>query len=259
MKPSTTLLAILLLGAVASAPAATLSEDDPGIITSTSFLNRHPDLRFRSRAYMDYRAGRHAEAFRGFQEAARYADKLSQAMIAEMLWKGEGVAQDRALAYAWMDLAAERGSTPLVTLREQYWAGLDEAERSSAIERGAKVYDDYGDDVAKPRLARFLERERRQVTGSRVGHVGTVVLPQSMHTSKSIMTPKGSLAQGAAKTEVTTAIDGSIYYADRYWQPEAYAKWQETRWTAAWLKAGGSGSVSIGDLIEATEARPAGK
>ena len=64
-----------------------------------------------------------------FKRSARYADKASQAAYAEMLWEGRGIERDRALAYVWMDLAAERDDSPLVSFRERYWAGLDEAER----------------------------------------------------------------------------------------------------------------------------------
>ena len=72
------------------------------------------DLRFRLHGLEEFKAGRHEDAFKFFQRASFYADKPSQGMVAEMLWNGQGVAKDPALAYAWMDLAAERGYVDMV-------------------------------------------------------------------------------------------------------------------------------------------------
>src|SRR3546814_9279963 len=70
-------------------------------------------------------------------------------MVAEMLWNGDGVERDRALAYAWMDLAAERGYAGFLGLRERYWSALDEAGRARALEAGQEVYAHYGDAAAR--------------------------------------------------------------------------------------------------------------
>src|SRR3546814_6828921 len=80
-----------------------------------------------------------------FLRAARYADKPSQAMVAEMHWRGLGVPQDRELGYAWMDLAAERMYPNFVIKRERYWQLLDADQRSNAIERGQQLLAEYGD------------------------------------------------------------------------------------------------------------------
>src|SRR3546814_6772152 len=93
-------------------------------------------------------------------------------MIAEMHWRGLGVPQDRELGYAWMDLAAERMYPNFVIKRERYWQLLDADQRSNAIERGQQLLAEYGDDAAKPRLAKVLRQARRETTGSHAGFVG---------------------------------------------------------------------------------------
>src|SRR5690606_3408590 len=119
--------------------------------------------------------------------------------LAEMLWEGDGVPRDRAQAYAWSDLAAERGWPDLLGKRERYWNQLDAAERERAIEVGLPLLREYGDDVAKPRIDTKLRQARRRITGSRVGHVGnlTIRLPSVA----------GDPMQGGHD------VDGSRYYA----------------------------------------------
>ena len=127
------------------------------------FLTAHPDLRHNKRGLTAFLDGDYEKAARSFRLAARYADKPSQALIAEMLWEGKGSAQDRPLAYAWADLAAERGERRLVLQREHYWEQMSESERALAIERGEAVYAEFGDAVAQPRLARVLRRASRNL------------------------------------------------------------------------------------------------
>ena len=170
---------LLLLASLCAAPASAADKSagakplpDPTqdeLMMSAGFLSSHPDLRFRLNGQKRYEEGEYAEAFSFFQRAAYYGDKPAQGMVAEMLWNGQGTEQDRALAYAWMDLAAERGYEGFVGHRERYWATLDEAERARALEIGQAVYAKYGDDASEPRLAAVLHRERARQTGSRVG------------------------------------------------------------------------------------------
>src|SRR3546814_6686092 len=71
-------------------------------------LTGHPDVRWRHEALHSYSRHEYDIALDQFLRAARYGDKPAQAMLAEMYWKGTGVAQDRPRGYAWMDIAAER-------------------------------------------------------------------------------------------------------------------------------------------------------
>lgn len=207
---------------------AKVKQLDKAILSSESFINAHPDLMHRTRGLNAYKKNQFIEAFAHFKRGAKFSDKPSQGMVAEMLWKGEGVEKNRPLAYAWMDLAAERLYPTMLAHREKYWSALSESERTEAISLGQEIYAGYGDDVAKKRLATVLRRAKNNVTGSRTGMVGTL--------SITIQTSSGP-----------QTIDGSQYYQDKFWKPEQYAKWQDEAW-----KNPPSGKVDIGPL----EVRP---
>ena len=62
------------------------------IMTSEAFLSSHPDLMNRLRGFHELENRKEpVRAANYFRRAARYADKTSQAMYAEMLWTGNGV------------------------------------------------------------------------------------------------------------------------------------------------------------------------
>ena len=218
---------LLLVPAVA--PAQSLPPEDARIVLSAGFLEDHPDLKWRKRGIEAYRQGRKAEALQAFTNAARYADKPSQAMIAEMLWQGDGVARDRPRAYAWSDLAAERGWPDLVAKREYYWANLDAAEREQAIDVGQPLLHEYGDDVARPRIDLKLSQARRRTTGSRVGHVGNLVIRMP--------------AVAGDPLKAGHDVDGARFYADRFYRPADYHAWQEQTW-----RERGEGLVEVGSV-----------
>ncbi len=221
------LLATVFLVSVCTAPMDAVSKTrqmDKTIMSSESFIDAHPDLMHRNRGLLAYQKGRYAEALIHFKRGAKFSDKPSQGMVAEMLWKGEGVEVNRPLAYAWMDLAAERHYRTMLLRRENYWNALTADERVQAVELGKPLYETYGDDVAKKRLAIALRRAKNSVTGSRTGMVGNLTI--------TIFTPTGS-----------ETIDGSQYYQDKFWEPELYFKWQDQTW-----KNPPTGNVSIGPL-----------
>lgn len=230
------MLAALILGfaGFSLASAAEANREQPNEITrSASFLAGHPDLRWRTDGVKSYSEGRMEEAMKRFLRAAKHADKPSQAMIGEMYWRGEGVPQDRTMAYAWMDLAAERGYRDLLAKREFYWRALSEAEQAEALMHGGTLYAQYGDEVAKPRIEKALRRARSQTTGSRVGAVGAL----------QVMISDGS---GGFMT-----VDGSQFYDKKYWDPNYYFDWQEKAWVDA-----PRGQVDVGELQPAEVSTP---
>lgn len=212
-------------------PIAGIARDaaDPGdiaiILDSSTFLEAHPDMRWRKLAIDAHKAGRDEQAREYFQRAALYADKLSQSAYAEMLWKGEGGAQDRPLAYAWMDLAAQRGSQALLMRREYYWSLLDEAERKRAQEVGQAVYSRYGDKVSKPRQEREMRAGANKATGSRIGAAGAgrVCLGIDRGAFSETGSDRGSKLGGACGRP----ISADAYYARRLWEPAQYWAWQD--------------------------------
>jgi hypothetical protein len=226
------MLASSALATGANAQSVTANQLDRQIMNTDSFLNGHPDLRYRLLGLTAYQAADYAKAMVHFQRAARYADKPSQGMIAEMYWNGQGVPVNKPLGYAWMDLAAERHFKVMLVNRERLWAALTEAEREQAIIVGQPVYAEFGDKVAKPRLERLLRNARSNSVGSRTGFVGAVTI--------TIPGPTGDLT-----------LDGSQYFQEKFWKPEAYWAWQAEDW-----KELPKGSVNVGPLQ--VPAKPAG-
>lgn len=228
MKSARPLLLVLAFAMLAPVPLAAqtgnLNSTEKLVMNSGGFLGYHPDLRFRLLGLKEYRRKNYTDALVYFRRAARYADKPAQGMVAEMLWKGEGVAVDRPAAYIWMDLAAERGYTVMLMQRERYWAAMDESERARALELGDALHLEYSDAAAKPRLARKLRQGRREVTGSRTGGVGALQIE--------IPTPGGS-----------RTVDGTEYFADKYWEPHLYWRMQDGDWREV-----GDGKVEVGQV-----------
>jgi uncharacterized protein len=229
-------LALLMLAALALPLASQAQEEnlpDATVISSEGFLGAHPDLKYRQEGLKAYTDGDHGKAMELFKRAARFADKPSQGMIAEMLWRGEGVAQDRPAAYAWMDLAGERHFRTMLIQREKYWEVLSPEEREQAVKIGEGLYAEYGDVVAQPRLERKLRFARRKTTGSRTGFTGTLKIV--------IDTLAGPVT-----------INGADYYHPDYWEPARYWQWQESGW-----KDPPRGVVDVGPLSAATTTAPA--
>lgn len=136
------------------------------------FVDAHSDLRYRNKGMEAYRDGHHRDAFNYFRLASRYADKTSQSLVGVMYWTGDGVAEDRPLAYAWIELAASRGYPELLRQRQIYWDQLTDAERARARELRPTLEADYGDAAGASRLTLEIGSARAQVTGSHVGWLG---------------------------------------------------------------------------------------
>lgn len=220
------LLLLLSLLPACAAAVNPLDLDDQQVVYSESFLNAHPDLKYRSVGMENYAKGRYREALHYFRLGAYYADKPSQGMVAQMLWQGEGTAVDRPAAYAWMDLAAERRYKDLLIARERYWAQLTPEQREAALAKGQAIYRKYGDEVAQRRLKNVLERKRRHVTGSRTGFVGFLDI----------------YVNGPNGTPVR--ISGDDYYQDKFWKMDDYLEWQSTTWQAL-----PTGTATMGELV----------
>lgn len=224
-------LALLLAGCLVCATQAQaqarggMPRSDSFIEQSQSFLDGHPDLKYRTLGFKSYKNGDFKQAMAHFLRASFYADKPSQAMVGEMYWKGEGVAADKSSAYAWIDLAAERQFVNLLAVRERYWNGMSAAEQAKAIEIGQGVYEKYGDQVAKKRLEAKLRNVRRNITGSRTGAAGTLTVELAGPDGESV------------------SVDGSQFYNEQYWNAEKYWVWQDETW-----KTMSRGNVNTSDL-----------
>lgn len=217
----------IVLMVLACAPVGELlaSEPAPSFTQRDSFIRAHPDLDWRKEGIKAYERNRPREALTAFHRAARYADKPSQAIIAQMLWNGDGAPADRVMAYVWADLAAERSYPAFIATREKFWSELDIEERRQALAAGQAIFDEYGDEVAKQRVDKALLLARRKITGSRTGHVGTLTVSQRL--------PNGDFE----------SVDAALYYADKYWKPEQYWEWQDS-----YFEKLPEGKVEVGPL-----------
>lgn len=130
----------------------------------------HPNEFWRYHGLRQHLSGRDAEAARHFERAAGYADKPSQHYLSLLYWYGQGVPQDRVLAYIWSDLAAERGQRNLLRIREKMWLELTDMQRAQVIERGEAMHRMYADAYTKIRTERAVFRFATQATGSRAGY-----------------------------------------------------------------------------------------
>ena len=202
-----------------------LSRKEQLTLSSETFLDAHPDMKHRRLGWEAYTAGDAARARAEFLKAAWYGDKPSQAMLAEMDWKGEGAPMDRASAYTWADIAAERGYAVFVTVRERYWKSLDATEQAQALQDGPARMAEYGDDVARERLDRHLKRRLRDIKWS----ARTVGPPREVRLYDN---------HGHEKR-----IDGSRFFSPTFWDPEKYRAWQDMQW-----KAPPKGKVDVGDV-----------
>jgi hypothetical protein len=207
-------LSSLLPLAVVAIPSLAATKVDPAEdprAVSAGFLNYHPDLQYRGFGTDAYAKKDFERAHVLFRRAAFFADKPSQAMIGEMYSRGEGVPRDMALAYVWMDLAAERGYVDFIRLREHYWTQMDEAMRERAVTEGQALYAKFGDAAAKPRFATQLRRGSKEIVGSRTGFAGNVKI--------NIPGPSGE-----------ETIDGTKFKDISYWDADQYWKMQDRVW-----------------------------
>lgn len=218
------------------APKRSLHEDWLVKENFGGFLSSHPDIYNYQRGAIAYNDGDYAKAVVSFRKAAFYADKPSQAMMAEMLWNGRGSRQDRAAAYAWADLAAERNTPEMVALRETFWGELGEGERAQALHVGKDIYAKYGDDVAQPRILAALRRAKNNRVGSRLGSAAGSVKIYGPTPHVDAMTEDAEPA----------IINGDDFYAAAYWEPNQYFKWREAQWREV-VDRTRKGEVKVGD------------
>ncbi len=199
----------------------------------------HPDLAGEFSGIHAYAHGDFGAALQYFERGAYYADKLSQLSLGLMYLNGEGVAKDPATAYAWLELATERGYANYVATREGVRASLtaDEVERAAAI--GVDLRARYADAVAKPRLAKQMRLGQMQLTGSRTGFdYGPSNPPATFGYNWSHITEGkncigyDSVVLGAGLENPVSGCGGSNLNARARWNPDQYFAARDTLWKA---------------------------
>lgn len=202
----------LLLALPVQASGPLLTDRDRQVMSVPGFLDAHPDMMYRQWGVNAMRRNDQEGAVKNFLLGAHYADKPSQGYLAEIYWYGGNQPPDRALAHAWMSVAAERGYPLLVQMREKFAAALTPEERERSAQLQQELLAQYGDAVAKPRMDDHLRRQLQEATGSRTGS----------------MTHNLEIAYEENGTR--KVMKGSQYYDKRYWEPEFYHRWQAEVW-----------------------------
>jgi hypothetical protein len=206
----------------------------------------HPDLFGEFAGMKRYAKGDYKAAMPYFQNAARYADKPSQLAIGLMYVNGLGVAKSLPTGCAWLKLAAERGYSRFVATYNVNCAQLTPAQHQQMETELAKLLPEFGDKVAKQRMATQLRLAYSSRTGSHVGfdagaevHGGadmafgaTVVAGSAPRNCNKEVAYAGGLALP------TKGCTGSGYWSRDYWDPDTYFKERDAQWR---------GTVTVGE------------
>jgi hypothetical protein len=184
-----------------------------------------PNEEHRLRGLKSYKTGHYRDALKSFEVAAYNADKYSQHYLSLMHWHGVGAERDPVQAYIWSDLAAERGSKPLLVLREKIWSQLTPEQQEQVQVRGEDFYDKYGDAVAKPRAESAMRQFARDMTGSRTGYRNQRLETSGPPVNGAFGMKTGSNAAAYAISERATpdelyGKDGGLRRLSTYWQQQ---------------------------------------
>lgn len=253
-RPVATALTLLLAGLAAlTAPSAlahqgdkSTTDDAPSVDRVLAAMDRtptwgHPDLFNEFAGMHRLKAHDYKAAMKFFKEASRYADKLSQLSLGLMYLNGQGVAKDPVTAFAWVAISAERKYPRFLATRDAIWSTLDADQREQAKTMVAKLYAEYGDPVAKKRMAHALNLAKLQMTGSRLGFGTSSV---STVSADSVPAACGEeTIDGAAQVGC-----GNIYAAWR-WDPKQYFQVRDGAW---------KGTVTVGAIDQAGQTAGAG-
>lgn len=133
-----------------------------------------PDQADLVRAARSLQDGFESDAFDKYMRSARYGNKTAQKNIGLMYIKGLGVDKDWARAYAWFRLAASHNDASIVAARDEIFGALREEEKAQAETYYKEIAEDYGDVKALKRREQWVRRQKREVTGSRLGTIGAL-------------------------------------------------------------------------------------
>jgi hypothetical protein len=175
----------------------------------------HPDLFGEFAGMRDYAHRQYASALKNFEGGAYYADKFSQLTIGLMYLNGEGTKKDPVTAYAWIDLASERGYPDFVATRDRLRGELTAEQFAKAMQLRSSLGERYGDVVAKPRLVGQLRLGMMQMTGSHTGFGSEMNHLNAKGTCGPLV-----IAGGADVSEAGCGGDG--IYARERWDPDLY-------------------------------------
>lgn len=222
-------------------PVVQRPQADPQIERVLTAMNNastwgHPDLFGEFAGMRLYSEGHYKAAIKYFKYGARYADKLSQLSIGLMYENGRGVEQDSVTACAWLALASERKYPSFIATRNRVCEALTPAQHDQAVAVLDKLMLEYGDAVAKKRMARALEIAKTQDTGSRLGFDSGVT---------TIGVNKGGCGGPTVADAPIAGCGSTDFWSPWRWDPKKYFTARDARWR---------GVVTVGSVEDAHHA-----
>lgn len=133
-----------------------------------------PDQADLIRGARSLQDGFEKDALDKFLAASRYGNKEAQKHVALMYIKGMGVPQNWAKAWAWLKLAATHGDQRVAVARDEVGQALRDDERRLAERYYEEIRAEFGDLAALERRETWVRKQKREVTGSRLGKVGAL-------------------------------------------------------------------------------------
>jgi len=133
-----------------------------------------PDEADLLRAARSLQDGFEKDAVTKFKRASRYGNKEAQKSVGLMYIKGLGVKKDWAMAYAWLKLASTHGDPRIVAAREEVYGALRADEKARADADFLELQAEYSDRKALERRGEWVRKQKREVTGSRLGNLGNL-------------------------------------------------------------------------------------
>lgn len=145
------------------------------LITTALFMggvnaqDPYPDEVLMAKAVKSYQDGFPRDTRDKMEQAARWGNKDAQLTLATMYYNGDGAKKDLKTAYAWAALAAERGASRPMAVRDQLATELSAEDLKTAKQLHKQMLQEYGDHAALVRRERWARNKKNSVTGSRVG------------------------------------------------------------------------------------------
>jgi hypothetical protein len=135
-----------------------------------------PGRYFEQKAQFYLKKKDYRMALEMFELSGFWADKIGQYNAGMMYFSGVGVPVDKPRGVAWLRIAAESHGDLAESAQTQAYAQLTPEQQAQADAIWRELDAKYGDRVAVKRaLDRYYE-EARNVTGSRVGFTGDVIV-----------------------------------------------------------------------------------
>lgn len=134
-----------------------------------------PDLVLVERAVKAYLDESYVDALAYYRRAAKYGHKEAQMRVGTIHYAGLAGESNPVLAQAWLRLSAAHGNPRYRKASDDLYKALTESQQDSANAYYEELKEEYGDLAALQRRDRWSRRQKRELTGSRVGATASQV------------------------------------------------------------------------------------